>query len=139
MSAPAAYPAPRPTAESAPFWEAAREGRLVLQYCPACGRWQFYPRPFCTECLSEALEWRAASGQGRIHSFTICHIPAHPVFADRVPCAMGFIDLDEGVRMLGEVVGGAPRIGARVAVEFEHREDGTSLPRWRLLEEEGAA
>ncbi len=135
MSDVPAYPAPAPTRDSARFWEAARAGRLELQYCPACERWQFYPRPFCTACLGEALEWRVASGRGVIHTLTTCHIPAHPAFAGRLPYTMALVDLPEGVRMLGEVLGEGARIGDAVRVEFEHRADGTSLPRWRLEEE----
>lgn len=126
-----AYPAPAPTPDSAPFWAAARKGRLILQYCPACDRYQHYPRAFCTTCLSDAIEWRTSAGLGVIHSFTICHLPAHPAFADRLPYAMAFVDLDEGVRMLGQVIGTAA-IGARVRTGFEHRADGTSLPQFHV-------
>ncbi len=133
MTQPPAYPAPRPTRETAPFWEGLKQERLLLPYCPSCGRWHFYPRPFCPHCLSEDLTWQEAAGRGRVHSFTVCHVPAHPAFAAQLPYTMAFVDLEEGVRLLGELIGEPPRIGAPVQVAFQHREDGVSLPVWHLV------
>lgn len=130
-------PEPRPTAETAAYWEAAADERLVVQRCANCGRHQFYPRAFCTACLSERLEWVPSAGLGRIYTFTICRLPAHPSMAGKVPYAVAMIDLDEGVRLLTNIVD-CPidhiRIGARVAVRFERTSSTTVLPQFTLTD-----
>ena len=55
---------PRPTPETRPYWEACRQGRLLLQRCTGCGAHQFYPRLMCTRCDGDALEWVQAGGGG---------------------------------------------------------------------------
>jgi uncharacterized OB-fold protein len=126
---------PQATAETAPYWEAARAGKLVIQRCRACNHTQFYPRAFCTECLSDEIEWTAASGLGKIYSFTVCRIAASPAFESKLPLAVVMIDLDEGVRMLANIVGsdiGRIAIGARVAVCFERVDETCTLPQFKL-------
>jgi len=81
MNPPPARPLPIPTAETAHYWGAALEGTLKIQHCRACARHQFYPRRFCTQCLSEEIEWVKASGFGRVYTYTVCHVAAHPAFA----------------------------------------------------------
>ncbi|MET0544519.1 MAG: Zn-ribbon domain-containing OB-fold protein [Variovorax sp.] len=133
MTAPG--PQPIPTAETAHYWQAARLGRLEIQYCPACARHQFYPRRFCTQCLSDDLHWVPARGSGRIYTYTVCHVAAHPAFESKVPYAIAMIELDEGVRMLAGIVGADPRqlaIGAAVEVCFEPIGDDVALPMFRL-------
>ncbi|PQP18363.1 Zn-ribbon domain-containing OB-fold protein [Rhodococcus opacus] len=130
-------PEPRPTAETAAYWNAAREERLVVQRCEQCGRHQFYPRAFCTACLSENIEWVDSAGAGTIYTFTVCRVPAHPSMADKVPYAVAVIELDEGVRLLTNIVD-CPidriRVGARVEVRFERISAETILPQFALTE-----
>jgi uncharacterized OB-fold protein len=129
-------PLPQPTAETAPYWAAAKSGRLVIQRCPACARYQFYPRPFCTACLCDELEWVDASGRGQIYTYTICRIPANPAMAEKVPYAMAVVDLAEGVRMLTQIVDSdldQVRIGAPVQAVFEPISDDITLPQFKLL------
>jgi uncharacterized OB-fold protein len=128
-------PQPIPTAETAHYWRAALEGRLEIQYCRGCARHQFYPRRFCTRCLSDQLDWVQASGYGRIYTYTVCHVAAHPAFESRVPYAIGMIELDEGVRMLAGIVDsdvGRVSVGAPVEVCFERMSDDIALPMFRL-------
>jgi uncharacterized OB-fold protein len=128
-------PQPTPTAETAHYWRAALEGRLEIQYCRACARHQFYPRRFCTQCLSDQLDWVEASGRGRIYTYTICHVAAHPAFETRVPYAIGMIELDENVRMLAGIVDSDVErlsIGASVQVCFERISDNIALPMFQL-------
>ncbi|MFC9660021.1 Zn-ribbon domain-containing OB-fold protein [Nocardia sp. NPDC127606] len=130
-------PEPRPTTETATYWNAAREERLVVQRCEECGRHQFYPRAFCTACLSEHLEWVDSVGAGSIYTFTICRIPADPSMADKVPYAVAIIDLDEGVRLLTNIVD-CPidriRVGAHVEVRFERVSTTAVLPQFTLTD-----
>lgn len=133
-------PLPQPTAETAPYWDAASAGRLVIQHCSVCGRHQFYPRAFCTHCLDQALEWVPATGRGRIYSYTICRIAVAPAFEARLPYVVAMIDLDEGVRMLANIVESDVdriAIGARVAVRFEQVNEACTLPQFALVEAEG--
>jgi uncharacterized OB-fold protein len=137
MADTALRPEPRPTAETAAYWHAAREERLTVQRCHDCGRHQFYPRAFCTACLSEHLEWVDAAGTGSIYTFTICRVPAHPSMTDKVPYAVAVIELDEGIRMLTNIVD-CPieriRVGARVELRFERISADTVLPQFTLTE-----
>lgn len=136
MNPPTARPLPIPTADTAPYWSAALEGTLKIQHCAACARHQFYPRRFCTQCLSEDIEWVQASGFGRVYTYTVCHVAGHPAFETRVPYAIGMIELDEGVRMLAGIVGSELdrlSVGARVQVCFERASTEIALPMFRLI------
>lgn len=112
-------PVPHPTALSKPYWDAAAQGRLVLQHCGACGKVRHYPRLLCPYCQSDAVEWRGASGRGKVHSWTVAHHAFHKAFAAELPYTLVTVDLDEGVRALGRWSGGALAIGAPVQGRFE--------------------
>jgi len=130
-----ARPLPKPTADTQAFWHAANQDQLVVQTCRDCGKPQFYPRGFCVSCLSDDLDWVPATGKGRIYSYTICRVPGHPSMADQVPYAMALVDLDEGVRMLAQIVDTAldqVAIGARVEVVFERISDDIQLPQFKI-------
>jgi uncharacterized protein len=130
-------PQPTPTAETAHYWRSALEGSLQIQYCRACARHQFYPRRFCTQCLSDQIEWVQASGRGRVYTYTVCHIAAHPAFESQVPYAVAMIELDEGVRMLARIVNSdleCLAIGAPVQVCFERISDEIALPMFALAD-----
>ena len=61
-------PSPEPNELSRPYWEAAAQGRLLLQYCAACGKVRHYPRLLCDDCYSDAVAWKPGSGRGTVHS-----------------------------------------------------------------------
>ena len=90
--------------ETQPFWDAAREHRLLIQHCRACDRWQHYPRPFCSSCWSEQVEWAEASGEATLYTFSIVRRNDLPPFDQRVPYVAAVVDLAEGPRMITEVV-----------------------------------
>lgn len=119
-------PAPPVSPETQPFWDGCRAGELRYQHCAACRRPQFYPRAFCTACGRTDLEWRRSRGAGTVHAVTVVYRPPTPAFKGDVPYAIALVDLDEGFRMMANVVGGDPegvRIGDRVRVTFERRGD----------------
>ena len=130
-------PAPQPTTAEARHWfAAAAAGRLELQRCTACGAARFYPRPVCTACGDGAWEWFVASGRGRVESFTIVHRAPTPAFRGRVPYVLAMIVLDEGPRMMANVLGDdalSAKIGDRVEVCFEARGEGRALPQFRRV------
>jgi uncharacterized OB-fold protein len=130
-------PLPQATAETAAYWQGARGGRLLVQRCRVCGRHQFYPRAFCTHCLSDAVEWVPACGLGRIYSFAICRMAPSAAFDGKLPYAVAMIDLDEGVRMLANIIDTditRIAVGARVSVRFEQVGDGIVLPQFSLAD-----
>jgi uncharacterized OB-fold protein len=129
--------APHPTNISKPFWEGCRKRRLLMQKCEDCGNITFYPVYICPACTSRNLAWTELSGRGRVHSVTIVHRPAAPVFAHATPYAVALIEVDEGPIMMSNIVGPnalGTKIDDRVAVVFEDVGDVT-LPRFRLASE----
>jgi uncharacterized protein len=126
-------PAPRPSPESLPFWEAAKEKRLLLPYCNACARYWFPPSRRCPHCLSAEFDWREAKGEGRIYSFAVFHRVYHPAFEGDVPYTVAIVELDEGPRLLTNIVGIAPdrvRCDMKVRAVFEEARGGMTLPQF---------
>jgi uncharacterized protein len=121
------------------FWEATRDKRLVLQWCTTCDKAIFYPRAACPGCLGDTLEWRTSAGIGRVHAVSVQHKAANPFMADRVPYAVALVDLDEGVRLMTNIVGCDPEevtVDMAVSVTWEPLTDGRHLP---LFERSGLA
>lgn len=117
-----------------PYWQALRERRFVLKACRDCGRTHFYPREACPHCYSDNLEWRQAKGEGEVYSFTICHRPAGPAFAEDVPYVVAVVQLDEGPRMMTRIdeSADAVKIGSRVEISFHDADEGVVLPYFKL-------
>ena len=133
------YPRPLPIQESEPFWAGTLVGELRAQHCNACGHDQLYPRTVCTACHREDLSWRAVSGLGTEYSVTVVPLAPRPDLAEDVPYAIALIELDEGPRLMSNVVGCAPeavRIGQRMQVEFDDEAEGVRVPRFRPLREQ---
>lgn len=128
-------PLPKPVAnaDSHPYWSAARERRLVIRKCKDCGELHFMPRNLCPACWSDQLEWIDAAGTGRVHSFTVIRRASDPAFASLVPYVVALIELDEGPRMMANILGDGAlsvRIGDPVRVTFEDRGEGALLPQF---------
>lgn len=124
-------------ADSREFWEGAARGELRVQQCASCRRHQYYPRVHCTSCGSTVLDWVTASGRGSVHSFTISHRDVSALPIHRPPYVVALVDLDEGVRMLTNLVDVDldPRpdlIGRRVEVRFVDTGEGWVLPVFAL-------
>jgi uncharacterized OB-fold protein len=117
-------PAPVPTPETAPFWEAAAQGRLLVRTCTGCGRGHHYPRPICPFCGSDRTEWREASGRGVIYSYSVMR-RATP------PYAIAYVTLDEGPTMMTNLVDcdfAVLRIGQPVRVVWTPSDGGPPVP-----------
>jgi len=132
----AAWYLPIPDSESEPFWNAAAEGRLVYQHCRSCGNDYHYPRARCPQCWSDQVEWRDASGRGTVYTYSVVRQNPIPPFRERVPYAVGIVELEEGPRMMSALVEARPediRIGLPVEVVFEREggDDGMVVPRFR--------
>lgn len=132
MSSGLPTPVPRPTLETAPFWEATAEGRLVLPCCDACGFVIWYPRMFCPDCGSTAVHWIEASGAGTVYSYTVTR-KGQGAYRDAGPYVMAYVELAEGPRVMTNIVGvdpGAVHIGQAVRVVFDDTGEGPALPRF---------
>jgi uncharacterized OB-fold protein len=101
-------PNPQHWPASQAFWEAAKRHELLMPRCTLCNKLFFYPREVCPTCLQSDIEWQKVSGNGRMHSFTVIHQPANPSFAEDVPYVYAMIQLDEGPRMISNLVGCTP-------------------------------
>lgn len=121
-----------PPEESQPFFDAARDGRLLIQRCSTCGEHQFYPRKICIRCGSEAVEWVTASGRGTVHTFTVIH-RGIPGWVDEGPYVAAIVDLEEGARMTTNIVECAPSdVDVGLSVEVMFVDEGKYvLPRFR--------
>lgn len=129
------YEKPLPIIDSLtePYWEAANDGRLLVQRCTACDRFQHYPRPHCVHCGTMDPEWVEASGLGVVHTFTIIHRNDAPGFVDELPYVFAIIELGEGVRMAGNIIHIDPEevhIDMPVRVFFDRITDEITIPLW---------
>ena len=130
-----AKPLPQISVEMAPFFEAARRQQLVVQRCRGCGTLRFPARDRCSACLSREAEWVPVSGKGTVFSFAVMHQVYHPGFAAEVPYAVVLVALDEGPRMISNVVGVPPseiRVGMPLEVVFEAVSPEVTLPKFRV-------
>lgn len=115
-------PAPVPTLESQPFFDAASQGRLLVKRCRSCEQTHFYPRLLCPFCLSDATEWVDAAGTGEIYTFSVIRQNK-----GQEPYVLAYVTLDEGVSMMTNIVDADPaslQIGQRVKVVFHETENG---------------
>lgn len=122
---------PLPTPVSKHYWEACRNHQLLIQHCPACGHYQFYPRSFCTECLHGKPQWAEASGHGTVETWTVVRRPVSEAYAADTPYVIALIRLDEGPVMMSRVTRCDPetvKTGMRVEVVFEDWTDEIAVP-----------
>jgi len=127
-------PLPRPSPFSRPFWEAARRHELLIQRCPTCRNYIFYPRLNCPDCGSRDLNWMRVSGRGRVYSYTVARRATHPAFAGLVPYVIAIVELEEGPHLTTNIIDCDPdsvRIDMLVEVAFEDVDATTSLVMFR--------
>jgi uncharacterized OB-fold protein len=126
-------PLPEITAESRPFWEGCRRHELLVQRCRACGARQHYPRGVCASCWSAELEWLRSAGRGTVYTFTVTHRSQASWFKGAVPYVLAWVELEEGVQLLTNLVGCDPaavRIGMPVRVVFDDATPEVTLPQF---------
>ena len=106
---------------SAPYWDAARQGRLLIAECEACGRVHHYPRPFCPHCWSDAVRPVQASGAGTLYTYSTVYANDLAPFRDRLPYVAAIVELAEGPRVMTTIEGAQPdglRVGMAVTASF---------------------
>lgn len=126
------HPLPNASWETRGFWEGAGRGEIVLQRCRGCGTVQHKPRGLCVTCLDGELEHFVASGRGTVYTFTVTNQNQAKGFAEACPYVMAYVQLDEGPRLLTNVVGCDPdavEIGMAVVADFATpaRDDGEAF------------
>jgi uncharacterized OB-fold protein len=131
-------PLPAVTPEAKPFWDAAAQQKLVMQRCHECNAWVWTPRPSCNECGSDKVEWTPMSGRGEVYSFTVIRQiagrAASQAFQSDIPYVVAWVDLDEGPRMITNIIGCPVEdvaIGMKVAVVFEQASNDVWLPKFK--------
>ena len=133
---PDAMPRPAVNSDTRPFFDAAREHRLVIQRCVDCGTYRHPPGPICPHCHSFELTWEEVSGRGRLFTWSIVHQPFHPALRGAVPYAVAVVELDGtgGTRLTTNLVEATPhdfKMGRAVEVAWEDIDAHLTLPRFR--------
>jgi uncharacterized OB-fold protein len=126
------HPLPNASWETRGYWEGAGRGEVVLQRCRDCGVVQHKPRGLCVSCLSGDIEHFVASGRGIVYTYTVTNQNMAKGFAEACPYVMAYVELEEGPRVLTNVVGCDPAgvtIGMPVRATFAHpeRNDGEAF------------
>lgn len=128
-------PQPRfPEPDTEAFWDATKRHELTFQRCNSCGETIFYPRRHCTNCGSTDTSSQVSKGEGVVYTFSVVVQNRHPAFKDLGAYAVGYVDLDEGFRLMTNIVGILDPIrdiecGMRVRVRWEDQGEGqVSLP-----------
>lgn len=127
-------PQPRfPEPDTQPFWDGTRDHKLLYQVDRTTGQVVFFPRRHSPYTGTTDLEWRESRGEGAVYAFSVVRLNRHPAFAQLGPYAVAYVDLDEGFRILTNVVGVADpttdvKVGMRVKLQWEDQESGIALP-----------
>jgi len=134
MTSEISRPLPELSGTSGEFYGFCKAGELRFQRCNDCATWRHVPREICPECASFDWEWAASTGRGTVFTWTVVARALHPAFADAVPYAPIVVELEEGVRLLSEMVDCAPEeleIDMPVEVVFEAVSPDVTLPKFR--------
>jgi len=136
MVGPRAKPIPMPSPETERFWEGCRNHELWLPFCKSCQQYFFYPRDFCPRCFGWNIDWRQASGRGKLYAFAIQYRVWHPAWAQDIPYVTALVELEEGPRLYTNLVGVEPdpdkiRCDMAVEVVWDDVSESVSLPKFR--------
>lgn len=126
------HPRPYASWETRGWWEGAGRSEVVIQRCASCGVTQHKPRGICASCLSSDIEHLVASGRGTVYTFTVTNQNQAKGFAEACPYVMAYVELEEGPRVLTNIVGCDPEqveIGMAVVADFAQpeRDDGEAF------------
>jgi uncharacterized OB-fold protein len=133
---------PTPSAATQPYWDGTKEQKLLLQRCEGCDRYIHHPREACPTCLGTELSWAQVPGTGTIHALSVHTVPFEAMSKEDCPYVVAFIDLDEGVRFLSNIVGPdrtEARAGDRVELSWQPVQSGYHLPVFAATSESGHA
>lgn len=129
-------PLPFPDGDTKEFWDGAKKHELLVQKCSQCDSYRYPPSPICPKCFSSNFKWEKVSGKGEVYSFTIVRVAVRPEWTSDVPYALATIRLDEGVRMVSDIID-CPvdnvKIGMRVQVAFDDVTEQFTLPKFKPI------
>ena len=126
-------PLPEMTPDNQPFWDACKRHELSLQRCQDCGHFRL-PSPICPNCLSMNSEWVRVSGRGKVYTWVLIYQRYHPAFAEDIPYNVAMVELEEGPRLITNIVDCRDediRLGMEVEVVFEDVTDEVTLPKFK--------
>jgi uncharacterized OB-fold protein len=127
-------PLPKLNADTRPFWEGCRKHELRFQRCNDCGCVRWPPSYLCPDCHSNDMNWMISKGNGRVYTFAVYHAAFHPEFAADLPYTVAIVALDEGPRLLTNIVDCHPgelRCDMPVEVTWEDLDETITLPKFR--------
>lgn len=134
LATPVPVPAPERDALNTPYWDSLARGTLSYQRCRACQHAWLPARTECPNCLAADWHWEAAAGGAKLISWVVYHMAYHPAFVKRLPYTVAVVELDEGPRLISNVVEmGDPeklKIDQRLLLLIED-ESGTAVPRFK--------
>lgn len=116
------------------YWDAAKREVLLISRCGTCGKAFHYPRPFCPTCWGEDVHWEEASGRAVLYTYSVVRRNDLAPFDGRVPYVAGIVELEEGPRMMTDVVEVAPEdvaIGMALQVTFVETAPDVVVPMFR--------
>lgn len=129
-------PLPQPNPDTKPFWDGCREHELRFQKCGVCGHVRWPPSIVCPVCYANDTEWITASGRGKIYTFAVYHQAFHKAFENELPYVTAIIELEEGPRLLSNIVDCDPqevRCDMPLEVTWEDVTEEFSLPKFRPI------
>jgi uncharacterized protein len=129
-------PLPQPDGVTQPFWDSVKQHAMKIQRCNDTGKYFFYPRGMSPFTLSDNISWEPVSGRGTLHAFTIVYNQRAPGFADEVPYVVAMVELEEGARMMTNLIDVQPdpahvKIGMPVEIVYDDVTDEITLPKFR--------
>lgn len=132
------YKKPLPQADptTQPYWDSLKAHAMQIQRCNDTGKFFFYPRGLSPFTLSGNVSWEPVSGKGTLYAYTIVHLNRAPGFADELPYIVALIELDEGARLMSNLVEVTPdpesvTIGMAVELVYDDVTDDVTLPKFR--------
>ena len=121
-----------------PYWDNLAKGSLSFQHCTCCGHNWLPPRSECPQCLEDKWTWQVATGNAKLISWVVYHMAYHPAFAQRLPYAVAVVELEEGARLISNVIGvddfESLQIDQALHLVIE-QEQGLAIPRFQPAED----
>ncbi len=129
-------PLPVPDPLTKPYWDSVKAHAMQMQKCAGCGKFVFYPRAVCPHCGSRDLRWTPVSGRGKVYGFTISQQKGMPNFGSEVPYTIAVVELEEGVRMMTNLIGIEPdpekiKVGMDVVIHYDDVTEAITLPKFK--------
>jgi uncharacterized protein len=129
-------PLPSPDGDAKEFWDGTKKHELLVQKCSQCDSYRYPPSPICPKCFFPNFKWEKVSGKGEVYSFTIVRVAVRSEWTSDVPYVLATIRLDEGVRMVSDIIDCAVddvKIGMRVQVAFDDVTEQFTLPKFKPI------